>query len=193
VHINQNILTYNSKLKTHNELQNKIWYQTMPLVLWCDLNIKMWKLRFQSNSPRINLIDTKNQDLIHNELNYQQMITRKKTITINTLHPRPPIATPKECWIFKVIFEGSKYVSKGCWIYKVIFEEPKYVSNELSWCHCEYFTKGYKRQAHMLKIEFIPTRFWKATIQTTKKNYEQIIQRWILKGNHVQLRNIQWC
>jgi hypothetical protein len=45
----------------------------------------------------------------------------------------------------------------------------------------------------MLKIEFILTRFWKATIQTTKKNYEQIIQRWILEGNRVQLRNIQWC
>jgi hypothetical protein len=82
------------------------------------------------------------------------------------------MATPKECWIFKVIFEGSKYVLKGCGIYKVIFEESKYVSNELSWCHCEDFTKGYKMTSSHVENR-------KATIETTKKNYEQIIQRWI--------------
>jgi hypothetical protein len=96
VHINQNVLTYNSKFKTHNELQNKIWCQTnapYPLMRFEYQNVKMI---FQCNSPRINLINTKNQDLIHNELSYQQMITRKKIFTINTLHPRPPIATSKE-------------------------------------------------------------------------------------------------
>jgi hypothetical protein len=35
------------------------------------------------------------------------MITRKKIFTINTLHPRPPIATSKEWWILKFFLRGQ--------------------------------------------------------------------------------------